>query len=383
MITTRTRELLLESELFSTLTDAQIERVIPLMREHSFKAGDILFNEGDMGDQVHVVTRGKVAIEISLQLGGSVNRRCTIETATEGHVVGWSAVIGSSTVASAFCLEDTDTLTVSGSDLRRVMFDNQELGVEVMLGLVHLTRARLSSVRQTLAHILCIASHDLKAPLHAVESYHQVILGGYAGEVTDKQRTMLLRSSERIQGLVNLIDDILDLSRLHANWIEKESVLLTEIAEVSIENVIPRIREKKIRFLTDWSVDLEPIEAHSGRIQQLITNLVGNAVKFTPEHGQVTVRIRDLGEDMRIEVVDSGPGIPPDELCRVFDDFYKGDTAHGGAGLGLAIARRIVEAHRGRIWAESPNDEFEGGTKLVVILPKTLEERHLPQGGAV
>jgi len=383
MTTTRTREFLLESELFRNLSDEEIEEISPLLRERSFKAGDILFHEGELSDEVYVVARGKVAIEISLKLGGSVNRRCTIETATEGHVVGWSAVLGSPTVASAFCLEDADTLAISGTDLRRVLSDDQGLEAEVMKAVAHLTRSRLASVRNTLANILCIASHDLKAPLHAVESYHQVILGGYAGEVTDKQRMMLLRSSERIQGLVNLIDDILDLSRLHAGCIEKELVSLTELAETSIENVIPRIREKHIQFLADWPADLGCIEAHSGRIQQLITNLVGNAVKFTPEHGRVIVRMRDIGEKMRIEVIDDGPGVPPEEIGRIFDDFYKGETGHSGAGLGLAIARRIVEAHRGRIWAQSPHDEFDGGTKLVVTLPKTLAERDLQQRGDI
>ncbi len=112
-------------------------------------------------------------------------------------------------------------------------------------------------------------------------------------------------------------------------------------------------------------------------MQQLITNLVGNAAKFTPEHGHIVVRMCELDKEVRVEVVDDGPGVPAEELCRIFDDFYKGETGQGGAGLGLAIARRIVEGHRGRIWAESPPDEFPTGTKLIFTLPKPAAEPEL------
>jgi signal transduction histidine kinase len=106
-------------------------------------------------------------------------------------------------------------------------------------------------------------------------------------------------------------------------------------------------------------------------LQQAITNLLGNAVKFTPQGGKVTIRIKDAGDEVAVEVLDTGMGIPEDELPRIFDDFYRGkNVQEGGIGLGLSITKRIVEDHGGRIWSESPCPESDKGARFTFTLPK-------------
>jgi signal transduction histidine kinase len=197
------------------------------------------------------------------------------------------------------------------------------------------------------------------------------MLGGYAGEITEKQRNMLLRSGERILGLLGLIDNILDISRLGAGDLKKETVSLIRIAETCLEDVRAQATEKGIQLVTDWPVDLPQIQAQPVRLQQTMTNLLANAVRFTGEGGKVTLRIKDAGNEVIVEVMDTGPGIPEDELPRIFDDFYRGKNAQaGGIGLGLSIAKRIVEDHGGRIWPESPYPESEKGAKFTFTLSK-------------
>jgi signal transduction histidine kinase len=366
------KELLRGAELFRELSDEDLDRVARFAHEVTFEAGDIMFHEGDAAEEIYIVSRGKVAIEMGLHLGGQVRRRATIDVVTDGYAAGWTSLAGSGVyIASGRCLVNTTAVAVSGEALLRLFDEDQTLGLRVMRGLLDLVSRRLQSVRETLSHILSIASHDLKAPLNAVQSYHQVMLGGYAGEITEKQRDMLLKSGKRIVGLIGLIDDILDLSRLGAGDLVTESVSLTEIAETSVEDVRPQAAEKGIQLVADWPLSSPQIQAQPVRLQQAMTNLLGNAVRFTPEGGKVTIRIKDCEDEVAVEVQDTGMGIPEDELPRIFDDFYRGRNAQaGGIGLGLSITKRIVEDHGGRIWPESPCPESGKGAKFTFTLPK-------------
>jgi signal transduction histidine kinase len=325
-----------------------------------------------VAEEIYIVSQGKVAIEMGLHLGGQVRRPATIETVTGGYTAGWTPLVGEKMrIASGRCVVKTTAVAINGEALLRLFEEDNKLGLRMTHKLVNLVCSRLESVRDTLVHILSIASHDLKAPLNAVQSYHQVMLGGYAGEITEKQRNMLLRSGERILGLLGLIDNILDISRLGAGDLKKETVSLIRLAETCLEDVRARATEKGIQLVTDWPVDLPQIQAQPVRLQQAMTNLLANAVRFTGEGGRVTLRMKDAGNEVAVEVMDTGPGIPEDELPRIFDDFYRGKNAQaGGIGLGLSIAKRIVEDHGGRIWPASPYAESNKGAKFTFTLPK-------------
>jgi len=236
---------------------------------------------------------------------------------------------------------------------------------------------KLEEGRKHLLRFLAIASHDLKAPLSAVQSYLQVMLGGFVGEMAEKQRHMVERSSKRITELLELINDLLDVSRIEGGQIVKEveDVTLSKVVEDSIGNVRALAREKKIKLGTEIGRPLPQFKASAVRLQQVITNLLANAIKFTPEKGEIKLRVASRGGDIQVEVMDSGVGITADELPRIFDDFYRGaDREKAGTGLGLSIAKRIIEAHGGQIWAESPNPEdgLARGSKFTFVLPRSL-----------
>ncbi|MGB2814264.1 MAG: HAMP domain-containing sensor histidine kinase, partial [Dehalococcoidales bacterium] len=236
---------------------------------------------------------------------------------------------------------------------------------------------KLEEGRQHLLRFLAIASHDLKAPLSAVQSYIQLMLGGFSGELTDKQRQMLDRSSIRIIEQLELISDLLDISRIEGGQIvqEMEEVSLSQVAKDSVENVRALAADKNIKLSTKMPASLPKLEASGVRLKQAITNLLVNAIKFTPEDGDVRLRITEQKGDICTEVMDTGTGISAEDMPRIFDDFYRGsDREKAGTGLGLSIVRRVVEAHGGKIWAESPNPEDKKGrgSKFTLTLPKSL-----------
>jgi len=235
----------------------------------------------------------------------------------------------------------------------------------------------LEEGRQHLLRFLAIASHDLKAPLSAVQSYIQLMLGGFSGELTDKQRQMLGRSSIRITEQLELISDLLDISRIEGGQIVKEmgEMSLSQVVDDSVENVRAMATDKSIKLDTKMPASLPKLKASGVRLKQAITNLLVNAIKFTPENGEVLLRITEQSGDIYTEVLDTGVGISVEELPKIFDDFYRGsDREKAGSGLGLSIVKRVVEAHGGKIWAESPNPEDKKGrgSKFTFILPKNL-----------
>jgi signal transduction histidine kinase len=237
--------------------------------------------------------------------------------------------------------------------------------------------ARLEEGRQHLLRFLSIAAHDLKAPLSAVQSYLRVMLGGFTGEMSAKQKRMLERSSLRITGLLELISDLLDISRIEGGQIIRETgeVTLSQVVENSLEDVRGLAKEKRIRLGAETPKLLPELQASGVRLQQAITNLLTNAIKFTPEKGEIKLRVTDQEGDIKLEVMDTGVGIAAEELPKIFDDFYRGgDTEKAGTGLGLSIVKRIVEAHGGKIWAESPNPEAKStrGSRFTFTLPASL-----------
>jgi signal transduction histidine kinase len=238
--------------------------------------------------------------------------------------------------------------------------------------------AKLEEGREHLLRFLGVVAHDLKAPLSAVQSYLQIMIGGFAGEIPEKPRHMLDRSSQRITGLLELISDLLDISRIEAGQVvnEFEEISLSQTVRDSLENVRSLAKEKKIELKVEVPKSLPKIKASGARLQQVMTNLLTNAVKFTPEKGTIRLRVTDGESEIKVEVMDTGVGILAEDLPKIFDDFYRGiDATKAGTGLGLSIARRIVDAHKGRIWSESPNpeDTLARGCKFTFTLPKDSE----------
>lgn len=235
------------------------------------------------------------------------------------------------------------------------------------------TNRRLIELDRLRTYFLGMVSHDLKTPLVAIESYIQVILGGFAGEINEEQREMLERSSHRIGEMLDLINDLLDVSRIEAGQLAEEFKVtsLSEVVEGSLEDMQAMAAEKEMELRVEMPEELPIIHAAPQRLRQVLNNLLSNAIKFTPPKGLITITVQDRGDHLQVEVMDTGVGIPPDDLPYVFDEFFRGrDVERAGTGLGLSIAKKIIEAHGGRIWAESPCTADGKGSKFTFTLPK-------------
>ena len=241
--------------------------------------------------------------------------------------------------------------------------------------------AKLEEERSRFLRFIGIAAHDLKAPLTAIQGFLWVMLGGYSGELSDKQKNMLERSSLRIKELLNLISDLLDIPRIESGQIiqEMKQISLCEIITNSCDDLCNLAKEKGIELKLELPRDLPKVHGSDSRLQQVMTNLLDNAICYASE-GTVTIRVTDGKKDIQVEVMDTGVGISADDLPRVFDDFFRGRNVEAkGSGLGLSITKRIIEAHGGRIWAESPCPETNRGSKFTFTLPKERKAQRRQQ----
>jgi signal transduction histidine kinase len=233
---------------------------------------------------------------------------------------------------------------------------------------------------QGFAHVL---SHELKTPLTSIREFLAIILDGLAGDLTPDQRSYLTLASASCDHMVQCINDLLDLARLETGK------LALDRAEVPIRRLLDRVialllplAERKCVTLR-WTVEPDALSAllDEGRMAQALTNLLANALKFTPPGGEVILRAADRdSESILLSVADSGPGIAPRDRDHIFDHLYQGDhadaNAEPGIGLGLHICREIVKLHGGDIWVESPPGS---GATFHLTIPKTTPAPSAPQ----
>jgi signal transduction histidine kinase len=247
-----------------------------------------------------------------------------------------------------------------------------------MDSLTTLISHRYRNATNTLTYFLSIVSHELRSPLAAIENYLRTMLGGFAGDLTEKQERMVKRSIIRVTDLRALIGDVVDLARMRPEQIQAdfEWFDLSEIGTESIEDARLAAAEKDIKIEPIPPTKFEPFVGARRRLRQVFTNLLNNSVKFSPPGTVVKIGARYEPEEVNFWVEDEGPGIPPEELPHVFKDFFRGsnieDTA--GAGLGLSIAKKIVDAHSGDIQVENLVDD-DGqtiGVRFTVIIPRNL-----------
>ena len=231
---------------------------------------------------------------------------------------------------------------------------------------------KLEEERSRFLRFLGIAAHDLKAPLTAIQGFLWVMLGGFSGELNQKQRHMLERSSKRISELMVLISDLLDIPRIEMGEIANElcDVSLHQVVKHSLDDVHNLAKQKEVKLKAKLPQSLSTIHGSFPRLQRVITELLTNAINYSPG-GLVTITIIEEDNDIRVEVMDTGIGIPHEELHRVFDEFFRASNVDTqGTGLGLSIVKRVVETHGGRIWVESPCPESNHGSKFTFTLPK-------------
>jgi signal transduction histidine kinase len=241
------------------------------------------------------------------------------------------------------------------------------------LGAVALERAELlEEEKRQFLRFISIAAHDLKAPLAAIQTFLGVILDGFAGDLNEKQKHMMQRASQRINELLNLISNLLDIPRIEIGQLAQEmtEVSLAQLIDKFVEETSSLVEQKGLKLLVRMPPNLSCVYGAPTRLKQVITNLVNNAINYTDE-GEVVMWVVETDSEILVQVADTGSGIPTDDIPRLFEDFFRGSNAGPkGTGLGLSISKRIVEAHGGKIWAESPCAETGKGSKFCFTLPK-------------
>ncbi|MBC7235780.1 MAG: GAF domain-containing protein [Chloroflexi bacterium] len=232
-------------------------------------------------------------------------------------------------------------------------------------------------IEQMKSDFLSVVSHELRTPLHSIKGFVEIILMGRTGEINELQRDFLTTVKESTINLQRLIDDLLEFSRMEAGQIKlrPEEISLQEVTTQVVERLAPLAQEGELTLINQVPATLPIIEADPMRIEQVLTNLISNAIKFTPAGGSITVSGEDLGDQVRMWVRDTGIGIPKEEQGRIFQRFYQVDggatRSYTGTGLGLTISKFIIEYHHGRIWVES--EEGKGST-FYFVLPKKLPQ---------
>lgn len=231
---------------------------------------------------------------------------------------------------------------------------------------------QLDKMKENFLHSI---THDLRNPMTSIRGFLKFLLDGIAGPLNEQQKKMVETIDRASLRLLGMINDILDLAKLESGRFDLQ-LSATDLAEVSqrvIDLLKPQLVKKSI------TVELVPpkdaptpvIQADNRLLERVITNLVGNAIKFTPENGKITLTIYDKPDKLEMDVADTGEGIPAEYIEKIFDKFQqvKGQ-GKGGTGLGLTICKYIVEAHKGRIWAES---ELGAGSKFNFFIMKNLK----------
>ena len=234
---------------------------------------------------------------------------------------------------------------------------------------------RLKEEKKRIIRFLSTITHDLRAPLSATQSCLWAIKDGYAGPVNDEQKDLLQRSTRRIDGLLSLISDLLDIPRMEAGLLvqEMKEFSFNEMVERSVDSVERLAKAKNLTLDVDLPEASPLVCGSSRRLQQVMVNLLSNAINYT-EEGSVSVRVFSTEEGLRVDVADTGAGVLPQELPKLFQDFYRGSNVKSsGTGLGLSLSRRIVEAHGGKMWAESPCPETGKGSRFSFTVPGSAD----------
>ena len=242
-----------------------------------------------------------------------------------------------------------------------------------------LESARLQQEKETMRrNFITLVSHQLRSPLGSVKQYLGVIKEGFAGEVASKQKELMEKAVARVDDLLQLIDDWLDMSHIEAgNLIEKfEPVDLVTILSETIELLRPLAEDKRITLKTDLPDNLYVVQGYGEGLKQAFANLVANAINYNRQAGKVTVSTREEGGHVVVDISDTGIGISQENLHFIFDEFFRVKTKEtqgvSGSGLGLPIVKKIIEAHNGSIKVTS---EPGKGSTFSVILPKAKAEQ--------
>ncbi|MCK9442478.1 MAG: ATP-binding protein [Methanothrix sp.] len=236
--------------------------------------------------------------------------------------------------------------------------------------------AELKENDEIKSEFISTASHELRTPITVINSYVEMFEGGMLGELSGIQREKVAIIRSQIEHMIRLVEDMLDVSRLESKAlkINKYLIRVDDIARKALDDLsrLAGLKEQSVSLTVVGA--LTEVEGDDRRIKQVFNNLLTNAIKYTPKKGKIDVIITDEPEEVCVSIIDNGIGVAKKDQHRIFEKFYTGSGSSltresGRMGLGLAIAKGIIEAHEGRIWVTS---EIGMGSTFIFTLPKKL-----------
>jgi signal transduction histidine kinase len=229
--------------------------------------------------------------------------------------------------------------------------------------------SQLRRVEATRQEFFASVSHEFRSPLTSIRSAAELLREGALGPLTHKQERLMDIISTSSGRLLLLVNEILEISRLHAGTVEldRRALDLAKVVDHAVEELYPRAADAGVSLEFELLGTSFAYYGDAQRLHQMVVNLGANAIRFTGAGGRVVVRVIDAGPEFELQVEDTGVGIPADALPHIFDAYRQAHRARGGTGLGLAIVRGVVDAHGGRVTAESQEGK---GSRFTVLLPR-------------
>ena len=293
----------------------------------------------------------------------SVRSLLTVPLSMQQRVIGTLSV--DSDQPHAFSEGDERLLTIAAAQAA-VAIEKARLYANLEQRAKHLAQAyaELKEADRLKDEVVQNVSHELRTPLTFVKGYVQLLLEGNGGPLAEEQKDYLSIVSEKTDIITGLVSDIMFLQQADRMPGNKTPVSLTKLAWRALRGCAATAEKAELTLVENLPEDIPPVAGSEGRLLQVFDNLLGNAIKFSPAGGTITVTVEDAGPMVRASVSDQGIGVPKDQQERIFERFYQVNGSarrrFSGAGLGLAIVKRIVETHGGGVWVES--EQGQGST---------------------
>jgi signal transduction histidine kinase len=294
-----------------------------------------------------------------------------------GYVVAFKYVSTSCSSHYLSLIRNQETLRHANSRVEESKRELEKLNEQLEASVREANRLAKEAVvaNQAKSEFLANMSHELRTPLHSIISFASFGVKKHTSAEREKLLDYFSRIRQSGRTLLELLNDLLDLAKLESRKV------VFKFEPTDIRGLVESVRNELESSLSDRHLEMrcgvadfhEPVRLDSGKIKQVLRNLLNNAIKFSPQASIIDVQISDVDGFVRVSVLDQGSGIPPDELEAVFDKFVqssKTKTGAGGTGLGLAICREIIAAHKGRIWAEN---RPTGGAAFSFEIPLCME----------